>query len=311
MSAFAADTWGIPGPVFATFFFFAMIVASIAAFAISSILRRGSAPAGDLHPYEVAYLSGGSDRALATALAALRADGAITSTGRHAIQAVDAQRTMRTPLDDTVYEAIRQGRATTVDALRADASVRQALDQLHDGLVRNGLALDSHGRTKLRLATLPVAALLGLGLVRLVAGLANDKPVAYLTIMLIILAGILIRMLRKTPHITKAGRTAVRDMMRRHEHLHPSSTPAWRTYGATGAALGVALFGFAAFSSVDAAFAEEIGLAESFGWVGAGWASSSSYSGGATTSSSCSSASSCGGGGGCGGGGCGGGGCGG
>jgi uncharacterized protein (TIGR04222 family) len=311
MSAIAADTWGIPGQTFIFLFIVAMIAAHVVTAVLRSLLRSGSAASGEQHPYEVAYLSGGPQLAIATALAALRADGAVISAGRGTVRALEAQRTMRTPLDDAVYDAIRQGRATSVRALRSDQPVRYALDQLHDGLVHKGLALSSAGLTRLRLAAIPLVAVVVVGLVRLAAGLMNDKPVVFLIGALAIAGVMAVNLIRKVPRTTKAGDSAVRHARRRYSHLSPASSPAWQTYGPAGAALGVGLFGLPALSSLDPAFAEEAQLGQNLGLSGggsSGWSSSSS-SGGSSCSGGSSGGgggSSCGGGGGGGGGGCGG-----
>jgi hypothetical protein len=82
-----------------------------------------------------------------------------------------------------------------------------------------------------------------------------------------------------------------------YQHLSPGQSPSYATYGAAGAAMGVALYGAASLYTMDPAFAAEAEIQRISASGGTSGSSSSCGSG----SSSCG-----GGGGGCGGGGCGG-----
>jgi uncharacterized membrane protein YgcG len=133
----------------------------------------------------------------------------------------------------------------------------------------------------------------------------HNKPVTYLTILLIVLViAQLAFLLGGAPTRTKAGDREAYDHASRYEHLDPSLKPAWSAYGATGAAMGVAVFGTGALISADPAFAAEAQLRQISG-------SGSSSSGYTSSGSSCSSSSSCSSGSSCSSSSCGGGGCGG
>jgi hypothetical protein len=100
---------------------------------------------------------------------------------------------------------------------------------------------------------------------------------------------------------TKAGTAALGTLRAQHSYLSPKQSPAYATYGAAAAGMGVALFGAASLYALDPGFAAEAEIQRDMASGGSG------YSGdGGSSSSSCSGGSSCGGGGGCGGGGCGG-----
>jgi hypothetical protein len=89
---------------------------------------------------------------------------------------------------------------------------------------------------------------------------------------------------------------ALRQVKTDSRHLSPQMTPSLTTYGATGAAMGVAVFGAASLYAMDPAFAAEAEIQR----VGAGGPLTTGGGDGGS-SGSCG-----GGGGGCGGGGCGG-----
>lgn len=298
------DTWGIPGPAFAGFYLLAMVVVVAATIIIRRAIHGGRDAARELHPYEVAYLIGGGRRAVATAVAGLRADGAVETSGDGHLRAIAAPRTMRAALDLAVHETLVRGLVTTARTLVAGEKVQRAVEGIHDTLVRDGLVASPRQRAWSRLAVLLPALLFGLGIARLVAGAARGRPVGYLIVLLIALGITIFVLLAHSPRALRSASAAVQATRSRAAHLDPAMSPAWNTYGAAGAALAVALFGMGALTSIDPDFAGAAGLQGQFALAAGGL---SGTSGG----SSCGIGSSCGGGSGCGGGGCGGGGCGG
>jgi hypothetical protein len=184
------------------------------------------------------------------------------------------------------------------------SKVQAAAGRIGDGLVAEGLLAGPAERAQARLATVPLLVLLAIGVVRLAAGLQNHRPVWFLVIAMVVVAVVTAVLWWRRPGLLRAGTAAVEAARTRNAHLNPAMSPSWTTYGAEGAAVGVALFGAAALTGVDPLFAEEAELARQLG--------SGSGSGSGTPSTSCAGASSCGsssgggGGGGCGGGGCGG-----
>ncbi|WP_170177771.1 TIGR04222 domain-containing membrane protein [Thermomonospora umbrina] len=306
----AGDTWGISGPAFITGYAAVAVLLLVVALVVRRRITAGGDPGQDLHPYEVAYLVGGRFRVIGTALAALRADGAITSPGDNELVAGPEPSTMRTPLDLAIHREVGKG-PITVRSLTGRAAVWKEADRIRLDLERRGLLPGPAHVTQIRLAALPMAALLGVGIVRLVAGLQNGSAVGYLIGALILVAIAAVTLLLAVPGKVRAGQGAVDGARARNAHLDPKVSPAWTTYGAEGAALGVALYGFPALSGVDEEFADAVELHKHLGSGGS--ASSGSSGGGYACSASAGGGcgSSSGGGGGCGGGGGGGGGCGG
>ncbi|MDY7088914.1 MAG: TIGR04222 domain-containing membrane protein [Actinomycetota bacterium] len=295
------DTWGISGPAFLTYFIAAGVaIAIIASFHRRALFRgdRG-ATVDSLGPQQVAYLNGGDRLAVYSSLGGLRAAGAIgTGAGRTLVQTGPLPAGV-TPLDSAIHNAAARGVRSR--DLHDDQWVASALEQLRDHLERNGLAV-SAGRTReARLWALGGVALVVVGIARIVAGASNNKPVLFMIFATIAAFILTLTLLRGRRYATDAANRSMRDLRRKHDHLAPRHNPSYATYGATGAAMGVALYGGAALYSMDPAFAAE---AEVQRIAATGGASGSSGDGG--SSSSCSGSSSCGGGGGCGGGGCGG-----
>ncbi|PWR05152.1 TIGR04222 domain-containing membrane protein [Micromonospora acroterricola] len=303
--AASGDTWGIPGPTFLRLYLVAtaLVVALAVYYRVRPVGDSRDATTGPLGPQQVAYLNGGPRLAVHAAVGGLRSSGAIGVGPDRRLLTTGPTPSGLTPLDQAIHWAAHQ-RARAGD-LPQDQRVREALDQLRAGLEQRGLLRSraQHGTARRWAGFLFV--LLGIGLFRLVSGLFNDRPVGYLMLALIpvLIAALLLRLV---PERTRAGRAAVRDIRRQHAHLAPASSPAFATYGAAGAAMGVALYGTASLWALDPGFAEQAEIQRQAA-SGSGWSSGSSGgTSGDGGGSSCSGGSSCGGGGGCGGGGCGG-----
>lgn len=296
MTAYAATaTWGIPGPAFLGGY----LVAAAAIAVLATVHRRWlfagppGAPANQLGAQQVAYLNNGERLAVYTSLGGLRAAGALGSGPGGTLAQTGPMPMGATPLDTAVYNAA--GKRIKAGSLLSDPWVRAATTRLRDDLEAAGAATTASQRRTARLWAVAGLALFAVGVARLVAGLRNDRPVGWLIAALLGVAVLTVQLWFATTHRTRAGTAALAELRDRNRHLAPASTPAYATYGAAGAAMGVALYGTASLYWMDPAFAAEAGIHRS--------AAAGSSSGG----SSCSSGSSCGGGGGgCGGGGCGG-----
>jgi uncharacterized protein (TIGR04222 family) len=183
-------------------------------------------------------------------------------------------------------------------------SVGSALDGLRDDLVRRGL-LHSASAGQRRRWAFAMAALLALGLARLVAGLSGGKPVGFLVLAMLVVAALTVLLVRLAASArTARGDAELAELRAAHPHLSPNMKPDWTANGATAAGLAVGLFGAGALWAADPAFAGEMIMERAFSGV-----SGSGSSGGWVSSGCGGSSGGGGGGGGCGGGG--GGGCGG
>lgn len=301
--AASGDTWGIPGPTFLALFAVLAGVLVIAALIHRGILFAGrrDLPADRLGPQQAAYLNGGEKLAVYTALGGLRGAGAIGVSADRTLAPAGSMPAGVTPLDQAVYNAA--GKRIRPRDLQGDPWVANALTQLREELEAAGLAPTREARRAARAVPLLMLALLGLGIVRVLAGLAGDKPVGFLIALLVVWTPITLVFLFKVPRHTRAARQALSDLRRYHVHLSPANGPAYATYGPAGAAMGVALFGAASLWAFDPAFAAEAEIQRQYASAGG---SGGYYGGSSGGDSGGSSGGDSGGGGGCGGGGCGG-----
>lgn len=303
MSVLAADTWGVPGPTFLRFYLLTALVVVVGSLVYRSRMLAGqpTVGAGRLGPQQVAYLNGGDQLAIWTALGGLRGSGAVGVGPDRRLTADGSLPSGVTPLDQAVHHAARNHLHTR--ELARDQRVVRALTELREGLERQGLALPPEQRAAARRGAWWVLALMALGAARIAAGLANGRPVGFLLIACLVLIVPLV-LLARVPWRTRAADAALRELRRSNSHLSPASAPAYATYGAAGAAMGVALFGTVSLWTLDPGFAEQAEIQRQALNTGGG-----SGFGGSGSSCGGGGGSSCGGGGG--GGGCGGGGCGG
>jgi uncharacterized protein (TIGR04222 family) len=297
--AAAGDTWGISGPTFLAYFLAAAVVV-----VVGSKLHRAQLFAGTrddnrrrLTSDEAAYLNGGPRLAGYAALAGLRNSGAIGLGSDGALVQSGPLPAGATALDQAIYHAA--GNRVRPRALAAQQWVAAALTDLRDRLERDGLLVTDEQRRAARTGPLLLLALAAFGAVRLYAGVANARPVGFLLIATVALGAIGALQLFRFPRRTRKGNAVLQAMRRDNGYLSPGRYPSYATYGAAGAALGVALFGTASLYAMDPAFASAAEVQRNLAGGGADGGASSSSIGGC-------GGSSCGGGGGCGGGGCGG-----
>jgi uncharacterized protein (TIGR04222 family) len=301
------DTWGVSGPTFALGY----ALAALLLLGVVLMWRRAAAagpigPFRSLAPMELAYVNGGEQLALYSSLAALRASGAVSSDGSARIVVSGPLPPQVSALDHAVYVAAQRGVKRSM--LARDTGVRAVLDRLRDGLAGEGWLLGDEQRARLRVAVLPLFLLVLLGGARVLAGLANGRPVVFVVLETMAVATAAVVLLLRAPRISRAGRRAVNAARVQHQHLAPALAPSWAVYGMGGAALGVALYGTAALWAADPAFAAqaEIQRQAAAGASGSTGATCGSHSSDSGSSGDSGGGSSCGGGGGCGGGGCGG-----
>ncbi|MBM0280023.1 TIGR04222 domain-containing membrane protein [Micromonospora tarensis] len=276
--AASGDTWGISGPTFIRYYLVAAVVLVAIVVYHRVRLAAGSVSAltaDPLGPQQVAYLNGGPRLAVHAALGGLRGSGAIGVRPDRRLTTIGAAPTGLTPLDQAIHWAAHQH--SRVGDLPRDERVRTALDQIRNGLEQRGLLTNDTQRARARFWTTLLIALLGLGVLRLVSGLFNGHPVGYLLLTLVALL-IVTLVLRRAPVLTRAGRAALRDVRRAHTHLAPAAAPAYATYGAAGAAMGVALYGTASLWVLDPGFAEQAEIQRQAA-AGSGWTGGSSGGG--------------------------------
>jgi uncharacterized protein (TIGR04222 family) len=292
------DTWGISGPDFLRIYLGAAVVfLAYAVVARLSVTRSSSAamPGRLPTPAEVALLLGGRSQAAFSSLARLRVAGVIGVGTKRSLMVTGPVPSTADRLDRAVYSAAQ--RDVRARDLSDDSQVQSAVAEINDSVAHAGWLLDPSVRTRARLGAHLLLGLTTFGVVRIVAGVMNERDVFFLIALCVITFVIGLSLLR-VPRMTRSGRQAVKETQARNLHLSPAQAPSWTTYGMDSAAMAVALYGTAALWVADPAFAAEAEVRRQATSAGYSSGSSGGDAGG-------------GGGGGCGGGGCGGGGCGG
>lgn len=304
-----SDTWGISGPDFLRLYI-GLAVAVYLSATVVLVWSRYRPTGTDLRdvarlltPPEVAYLRGGPKGAVLCVVASLRARHLILASGKRRLATTRAVPPNELfPLERAVHEAVRH--QMRFKGLADAAKVRAELDAIDARLTGIGLLLPSAHRRWVRVGRLAIIAVLGLGVVRLIAGIANHKPVGFLLLTVFGYAALMAVWLLVNSSLfprTSTGRQVLRHLRERYVTLSPAHRPSWGAGGAPTAAMSAALFGAAAVYAGDPAFAHRLGVATS-----AASGSASSSGGTACGGGGCGSGGGGGGGGGCGGGGCGG-----
>ena len=301
------DPLQLSGPTFLMFFVLAGLGVAAATVALRHLVARAlrrddpESIARGLHPTEVAFLLQGVERAVEAAVAGLHHRGVIelhagtlkhTGAREPAVAPEGVFRGVaaapgRAPVEDFVVSRL----PATIDELCSAAHsahlpvVLRARLEDEDLLVR--------GEHVAWLVRLPVLAWLSLGGLKLLVGLAHDRPVGVLCFLLGLGVWMLLRLAR-APRLTRLGE-AVASELRASAALQATAQTAPQQLSGAEMSLACAIFGYtvapAALMSVMPSFQAAV-LATSTSGPGA--------SGGGGCGSSCGS--SCGGGcGGCGG----------
>ncbi|MEN0140531.1 MAG: TIGR04222 domain-containing membrane protein, partial [Rhodococcus sp. (in: high G+C Gram-positive bacteria)] len=282
-------TWGIPSETFLVIY----LTAAVLSVGLAVVLRsRGNPPAPPagvrLDPVQTGMLTS-DDRAIAASLTLLRGAGIVSADGA-ILRAWGVHDNALGWFTRAVYDELASGRSA-LGNLRLPGRLRAPLDELRTILVAQGLLTGPEQKAWNRRATVPILGVVALGVARLVAGFAAGKPIGFLLVTVVLLAGSR-ELLRRTGRRTRSGTAELQRLRREHSYLSPRMRPSLTAYGPTPIALSTALFGMSSVALFSPGFASAAGISDS--------SSSDGGSGGGDSSSSC------GGGGGCGGGGCGG-----
>jgi uncharacterized protein (TIGR04222 family) len=296
------------GPEFLRFYLAVLAVVLVAAGVLRRSLRHpgGDLPPGrrpQLHPLEVAYLSGGARGIIDAAIAGLvqRRHLGVDKIRRTLTVGMAPDRA--TPLEEAVWEAV-DAKAGNVSQVRRAVSdmTRSATSRLQSlGLV----VTDSQAAGARLLPALLVLAVMLLGVAKIVVGVERNRPVGFLVMLSAIPLVAMIFFIASVPVRTRRGDAVLARMKRQNAALQATAARAPNSLAGDDLSLAFALFGAGIFAWGPMADLRQTLAPPREG--GSGCGGGSSCGGG-----SCGGATCGGGGGGCeGGGGCGGGGCGG
>jgi uncharacterized protein (TIGR04222 family) len=280
--AATGDTWGVSGPSFLVAYLLIAVAIWVAGFRARRALAdpRATSPAGDMtaRPHDVAYLNGGAELAVYSALSSMHLRGTITSS-RGAVQAAGRLDPGTDELERAIHFTARV--AMQRKRLQFHRPVLVALAVIEKRLVAAGLLLSEEQRLRIRRVGSWMLVVAGLGLVRLLAGVAEAKPVGYLVVALVAVTAVAAVQLARAPRRTRLGDRTLATLRSEHHGLSPEVKPDWSVYGPEGAALGIGIFGMGALWASDPAFADELAAQRvaAGGSSGDGGSGSSSYGG--------------------------------
>jgi uncharacterized protein (TIGR04222 family) len=292
----------LPGPQFLVFYVVALLAAHVAGVLLKRRCRSGESsfapPPQDLSVYEVAMLADGKARAVETALVRLaRRNVLVPAADGDGFELGAAGAASPAPplegVEKDVYRAIEKKRGG-IDALRKLSSASAA--RMEARLQRLGLLLaaDSEEATCLRRAAAwPMLLVIGLGVAKILVGIARARPVVLLIVLVLVAVVILAFKYFRLPRRSTQGEAALADLRRQNAALESTAQRRGEDLADSDLMLAVALFGTSILAS------------SALAWMHPAFISKRDQSGGSSCGSSgggCGSGSSCGGGcGGCGG----------
>ncbi|MBW0119357.1 TIGR04222 domain-containing membrane protein, partial [Pseudonocardia abyssalis] len=233
----AGDTWGISGPEFLLGYLLLAAVVGVAAVRHRRALAEGpDRPAHDLGGHDVAYLNGGADLAVTSALTAMHLTGTVAPV-KGSIHAVGRLAPGADALERAVH--FTTGSPVQRSRLPLHGPVRSALDGIEKRLVAAGLLLSEPRRRAIRATGWWLGAVALLGLLRLLAGVAESRPVGFLVVALLAVSLVTVVLLVRAPRRTRAGDRLLARLAQEHHALAPAQRPDWVAYGPATAALGV------------------------------------------------------------------------
>jgi uncharacterized protein (TIGR04222 family) len=307
--------WGISGPAFVWFFIALLIAPLILRLLLGTAVKRSAVPQATpgygrpLSVCHLAYLAGGTDRAIETVIAALVDRGELRVNSAKKLQAVG--NIPVDPLERAVADAANDAVGSTAVGIKNWVRPSEAMKALIADLEVHGLVVPSGKDQSIRRTVFAVyLAVFTLGAARWANGISLNRPVGLLTALLVVsLVAVWIawRATRRQHHAAPTAAGARLLAQARSERLRAGQTGAGSqdSWGLpldaalVGAAGAVALGGLAMYpdEELSAALMPPPGN----GGGGSSTGGSSCGSSSCSSASSCSSGSSCGGGGGCGG----------
>lgn len=243
------DPFRLAGAQFLVFLVPAMLAAVVGGLVFRSF-AKGSAPTTDSPTLDwptVALLAGGPQRLTAASVTRLVQAGSVrvNADGKTLETAGPAPADV-TPVDRAVLAALPVDRAERRQLQRLTTAVNEAAADLRQKLDEGGLTLpDAKSKTIGWLTALPLIGVMVLfGVVRLIAGMQNGKPVGFLVVTLLIGAVVAVLLRAGRPYRTRTGDRAVKDVNSRISKAGSESPDR---------ALAVAVLGTAALAGTELA----------------------------------------------------------
>ncbi|MCW4461536.1 TIGR04222 domain-containing membrane protein [Sphingomonas sp. BT-65] len=189
-------------------------------------------------PDSLAYLAGGRTRFADGIITRLLAGRALAMNGKNKLDVL--MRNGATPVENSVLAL-----SPPLDWPRIERTLRPAADTLLERLRHAGLMLTGAERANLRYwALLPYLTLLMFGATKWFIGDARERPVGFLTLLLIVTAVLALIRAFSIARLTRAGREALSEARTDADRIRRAPLPA-----ETG--LAVALFGTAVLAGSE------------------------------------------------------------
>jgi uncharacterized protein (TIGR04222 family) len=214
----------IPNPLnftggeFLTFYFLLSIIVVFLATRLRNYLRLPDNNLGQtasLNTYETAYLAGGKDRVVDTAIATLFQKEYITvESNKRTLTLNESKENLFDPVEQEVAKAIAlDGK---IDRVRSLVTSTRVIETIGDRLRQLGLLVTEN--QSLKAQTYPAilfACLLGLGFAKIVVGISRGKPVSFLIVMCFIIAIVGLGFWKIPVHHSRYGDRILQDIRSR------------------------------------------------------------------------------------------------
>ena len=212
------NPFNLSGPEFLTLYAFGLAAAMVAGMALPAWLRPEGRDQALRDVDALAYLAGGARRFTDAMLARLLARGALAIEGKELVRSADA--------GQNAAERAVLGLPTPMRLPVVERALAKEAEPVERRLVAAGLLIDAAAARRLRWRqTAPYLALLGFGAIKWVVGVWRDRPVGFLTALLLLTAVLAVVRWRNVDCRTRAGERLLRHEQARADRLRRAPMP--------------------------------------------------------------------------------------